>query len=866
MCSSPPKNVELSQYSYVDEKMARIMFLMKLLFLIFEFTFCYEYLTSPLRNFVCPNLNSTCPGVTAISKLLYPQDLGKWNIPTFPHLDRILSTFQNQHCFTMITLFQNVDIQSSFQPILVRHPEAAVNWMYYKEPYNQWFVNSLFWAFPDVFACTNTPGKCNQSKFWNQYDTLKYTFSQNFQDSNILLSFHNFSLQTKPWNCQLSMGLYVPTFEYDGHEHSLNFPKIFAYPLQRLEQYHNIVPSAIPKVHINVFQKPVSEVGRYVLRGWMETTSRDKWNKLLINDVFIVINGHEVGFAEFKMFAIQSCTECEDVSQIEFTELDNSLSILPQGKAETGRSWDIRVDGRNKFLESIGNNLLECEGLKPTSHKLIFSYDIRLLQVAYAYATVWTSIMGNYTYDIYQDFEYSHSRCVNGRMENRIPSWQFGPRKDIFIITLEGMRHFQYNTGGYLYPVDLPNLVDRLKFVSCGERGFTDLAYGELLRVFDYNVWIFLIISVIGVASSLSGLISGTLEDFAISLLMGSKALIEQGNPFSRRFLQIKKLRIILGFYFIVSVVISSAYKNRNIYRMIRARETLKYDKFSELVNANFSIYARTSVIRPGFFHQEYYRSVVPKYDFIESHRISMKPSGVFMYVRIYSEIFNLGSLIANQHSDNINTSPGSEDGNVDLSELQRGTQLHPMLPFSVISNAVSNISDRFRRNHSYAHHHEMELKMRQILREGEMRLLNDSLRMCNRTAVILPESSCLEFASELRAEGYQHVFVGKEVYASGIAIAFSLTGLVPRYIIKKIQSIQHAGIWERWATYAKANDMPDSTGNAPQGASLHGNIFIVFFLFLCGGILSVVVFVTEVSYIKLIAVESRTLILSLLL
>lgn len=194
--------------------------------------------------------------------------------------------------------------------------------------------------------------------------------------------------------------------------------------------------------------------------------------------------------------------------------------------------------------------------------------------------------MGNYMYSGVRNIQ-----CFNGKFVNHA----FGMNSNLFTIVFQGVRHLQYNTGGYLYPVDLPNLVDRLKFVSCGERGFTSLAFSELLRVFDHNVWIMLVVSVTTIACSLCGLLSENLHFFTAALFTLTKALVEQSNPFSKRVMNNKKLRIILAVFLLACMVISNVYKNRNIYK-IKSREILVYKRFAELVNANFSIYVRATL------------------------------------------------------------------------------------------------------------------------------------------------------------------------------------------------------------------------------------------------------------------------------
>lgn len=831
------------------------------LFLTFELTFstCSQFFMTPLRNFTCPGVTFNCyPWLFDVSESLYPKRFTNRNLPPFPHLDKIFSHFQSHHCFTMITLFQNADFVINVQPIILRRPEAVVLWWYH-ENMNSW--NSYFmlkWELREKARTTNITGKCDKSKFWSGYQDATSFYYHNNHEVCILLNFHNFTINTKPWNCQLDLGLHPPSFQYSYD--TINYPKVFMHSPDRYILPHNINPSPIPKIHI---YHELNKTSHNALSGWIETLSRNReYQKVYENDVFILIrDDYATNSSQLNnIVSFQVCSICPPYIPFEFTELNMttfSTSVLT-GKGERQeklRYWSIFKDGRSEFYDNVAKEISKCENLKTTSHNLIFSQETRIQQVEYAYATVWTSLMGNYTYisDVH------NKQCTNGKLVDKIISI----RTDIATITFRGTRHLQYNTGRYLYPVDLPNLVDRLKFVSCGERGFTSLAFGELLGVFDHNVWIMLVISVFAVACSLFGLISGSTEFLTSILLTLSKILVEQGNPFSGRFVNNKKLRIILAIYLLVCVVISNAYKNRNIYKMIKSREILQFERFSELMDANFSIYVRATLIDFSVTWQEY---IIPgnfQFDVAE-HSIYMYAIGIFSYGHIFSEISSLTyvvrTLVGIQNYLNI-SSQNSKDGNVTLGELHHGTRLHPQLHSLVVTDAVRNISSKYADNYSYVRHNEIRSNMRLLLKEGELRLFDDSLRMCNRTAVILPENVCRKFANDLRADGYQYVFVGKELYSSSVAIAFSLKGFVPRYILRRIQGIQSSGIWERWSTFAKGNDVLGSMENVPQGASMQGNIFIVFLLYLVGNALSVTLFSSEILYIKLVKLENHSMI-----
>lgn len=123
-----------------------------------------------------------------------------------------------------------------------------------------------------------------------------------------------------------------------------------------------------------------------------------------------------------------------------------------------------------------------------------------------------------------------------------------------------------------------------------------------------------------------------------------------------------------------------------------------------------------------------------------------------------------------------------------------------------------------------------------------------NELQSCNKTAIILPEQICDAYIRQLRSSGHlhPHIFVGTETYSSSMSLAFSLRGLVPRYVIRSLKGIQSSGVWESWwEAFAKKEIEKDLT--FPTTATMQGNILIIFHLLIGGLIVSVAFFATEI-------------------
>lgn len=178
----------------------------------------------------------------------------------------------------------------------------------------------------------------------------------------------------------------------------------------------------------------------------------------------------------------------------------------------------------------------------------------------------------------------------------------------------------------------------------------------------------------IALTASFSRLVSGTLQTFLILILFTIK-----GNPFSPHFANNKTLRIIIVFYLPACAVISNGYKNTNVYKMIKSREVLAYEKLSELVKANFSIYLRASLIQFGFLANKF-AAVDPNFILTLITFTCL----LVDYLHMLKSFQKFSYFIASWHKNDVNTSVDSQ-GKC-LTSVHHTKQLHPMLPFSVLS------------------------------------------------------------------------------------------------------------------------------------------------------------------------------------
>jgi len=76
-----------------------------------------------------------------------------------------------------------------------------------------------------------------------------------------------------------------------------------------------------------------------------------------------------------------------------------------------------------------------------------------------------------------------------------------------------------------------------------------------------------------------------------------SKALLEQGDPFSSSVSSTKRLRFSIGTFLLVAIVISNAYKSSNVYNLVLPRKPVPYENLSQLLNDSFKIYSKAMLL-----------------------------------------------------------------------------------------------------------------------------------------------------------------------------------------------------------------------------------------------------------------------------
>ncbi|CAL8121392.1 unnamed protein product [Orchesella dallaii] len=273
------------------------------------------------------------------------------------------------------------------------------------------------------------------------------------------------------------------------------------------------------------------------------------------------------------------------------------------------------------------------------------------------------------------------------------------------------------------------------------------------------------------------------IKQYSLALL---KVILEQGDPFPSEPLAATPIRLMVAAFMLVGIVLSNAYKNSNVYNMIAPRNPVPYTHLKGLVENNFTIYVRSSSVNFfWWFHK------VPKWEGVEitRHYITADDTGV----QLLSEIKILLKLM----QKNSNRKQYSNKSILQMKQIESATGMHPKLHF-ILKKRVEEIQAI--RPVPYKLTPELRLQISGKFWNEEDKLLGEFIDNCDRAALVLPQSLCVNHAKRLRRLKLENVYVGKERLVQPMYV-FSLKSQIPPFIIQRLRGTTEAGIWGRWQT-----------------------------------------------------------------
>lgn len=824
--------------------------------------------------------------------------------PSVPDLTTIIASFGEQNCFILINNFQGINLPGDLNhPILSRQPQPALFWRRQRDlPSPSIFSYDMVWV-PSYFKIgrsSETGMNCSISKFFPEQLRIFKRRPTKFRDLCLRPDLFSLSAHSKPWNCQVQIGLFPsPYIQKDG----IKYPQTFQY----------FVDPAINKFSLLRFTFPslISSVNLFVVNDtYLESI---KFNDLLWGSIFAnliqsdprgQINGPLAAHAIFLIAKVSLLTPIMiSNSTLEHHSKIDSISLVKLGThfetsfdSEFIQRITLKADSDLKSISRLNNLLYPNFGKELTAFNFVeeerntnllryvfihlkhcknyisngnflseggLPFEASTEKLAHAYAHLWIEIMQNYTLQL----DKIGTDCENGELKHYSNIfWRSMYSKDL-IVNVKTNLFISENPQ--LNPLNFKDQLNSLRFITCGLKGYKGFVSARVARVFDTTVRLGIFVSPLILIVALkylheaSAWVDPNNEDglhypywlhsslFSYFLTIYA-SVFEQSSPFLRSLSKVQRLRWIIGAVLLVLLVISNTYKNTHIFNMISPSKPVPYETIRELISAGFTIYSRTNYIN---FKMTWFWNGEPQIllnDTNNGHRIvEAKLTRFGLWSEIHSLHLRLRSRVRIEH---LNL---ESDSSKKLSELHQNTRLH---------SETKQILLQFACNTSILNSYKSGERLDIQFWNEEKIILFSELAQCDKTALVLPEYVCNEFASMLQRpkEGgnahlsSQFINIGKENYAD-IYLSFSLSGLVPPIMIERIKGTISGGLWDWWMKFIKTTrsseqqiDIANFMTPFPislkekSGSELYGNITVYFAAWLCGLALASTAFLAE--------------------
>lgn len=368
-------------------------------------------------------------------------------------------------------------------------------------------------------------------------------------------------------------------------------------------------------------------------------------------------------------------------------------------------------------------------------------------------------------------------------------------------------------------------LVD-LQFVTCAHRGYEGLQFIELLNIFDACTW-FLLVTLL---CAITLIFPQFQETSSQAGLVPIKVLLEQGNPCPTSLISNHRCTWISGTVLLMGIILSNSYKNKNVYNMIIPMKIVPYRRLQELVDDNFTIHTRSK-------HVSIYNNMLLAILNNKSDTASLLiAKHVTSHTRVYSiefATYGRGLISHSSETNDLYNRAMLSKMNTNLTELlQNATSLMP-LSDSFVRGFIVRIKAVLRIGATDTTY------LEQFLQE-EMHQLQNALRRCTGSAVVLPTYLALRFIKNMERKGYTSVYRGSETYLD-MSLAFDVHGPMPLYFFQRTKYAQRCGLWMWWENLFKKKFVRKikSKGVKLKSPGMDGNVIIIFLLLASGLIFS---------------------------
>lgn len=747
----------------------------------------------------------------------------RWVYPMIQNLNDYLTQLlpPNKNCFTVIDNFQNANLNSFANPVILRRPEPVVI-TFKSEQYN--FYNVIFGV-----ASTNITGKFSM--------IIQCTLSEYLvglvenSDTCLRINLTKFTLNSKPFNCQVHLGIYPMTITTHQTTARWLYPKIFFVAFKHVRSYI-ATPSIVPSLNIitqlvNSTMSAFNQCARKKWMYWSHTiyTSPSTYH----HNIFILLHVKASSRQETNgnivvIEILKYCPTCSSLNGPEDNKVVGTPLMRANWKTITRLGfvspserliWVIVDPSSNNVLAKMLRHVKTC--LETPCHMSFFnvsSAQSPLDAVGIAHAHVFKSIMNNFTQDA---ANYSHGANANCLIQ----------MCHQYLVMVGEHTYIREFLIFHHYP---RNQLTSLRLVGCGKQGFTGIQFQELANAYDCATWACIGLSTLLLSITIQ--ISAEEESIDKFIIATWKVLLEQGNPFPPCVAKRHRTAGIIGMFLLVGIILSSAYKNRNVYKMLTPRLPIPYKYLSELVRDGFSVYTRGEyiAIRP---------LTVPE---LRYNKLNISIGSTMILLK--SEV---NSILDNYEGDFLTSGSPKVDKALVNSGLTNVAKVHPdaTKAFSrLLQKALENTTEV---DLWWGISNEIIHEWFQQLKKIERFFYMEAFENHEKTAIALPSYVASEFQKTLvENKKILDVFVGVETFTDMDSL-FYLSGPVPPFLVQRIHRIGESGVWEWIVKLLGGKYLQGANDIAVTPASIKGNIVVIFAAFFCGICLACTCFIMEV-------------------
>lgn len=746
-------------------------------------------------------------------------------------LNLLISPLSLQNCLILLDNFENVNVlQTEFRPILLRSPTSkeydVVSNVYYQPSTKKmlvWFMKNSGKISENATSSNN----CTLSKFLVSEPNKDVHSSISYYciDINSTL----FTTKSKPWNCVAHLALYPPLDLKEG----LSFPPILHNnPCPFINKFKSgssisrtleimAVDTGIPATpniwwdrlyHTRAMREAHPLQQFYFIVHIKRTPEHFGVGTLLFQSIQILEISHTFKVTEFP-------TPQVSLKQIQFGDLFSLNKIQSISDEVTAQvvwhipdSTQLGVSARIK----ICGNYLSHYPIKSTN--LVNSLDLMNEKVDHGFAHVWTLIMGNFS------FQLNNDQCTSDGITKNYKIYQDENAMHVYLHE----RVFSNLNNSFANPFIIEKAHNSLKFVACGERDRQTIGIHEFASAYDAIVWLLIFICGLTLAGVMTCLNNFNLFLFSFNVTLSVKVLLEQGSPYPASILKAGRIQIVAGIFLFTGVILSNGYKNTNVYKMTTPRKLVLYQKFVELVQDKFEIFSRSSS-SVGYFHD-----LDRPIDFSDLQMLQQQLNVVNNgNVRVTSEVLQV-SL-----NSRIRSRP--------LDLVLESSRLHPKVKM-IYSEVVQQGKLDIRIRGDYTSTTEDVTNFKSRFYRTETDLLLNLLEKCDKTAIVMPQQKCRELARMTTRKTYKPVSVGVESY-NNVTTMFTLTGIIPSGVIRRMRRIYESGIWTWWSYIYQGHHTSNiaSSQILKKKPGMAGNIRRIFHLLAGGFQAAAVIFILEI-------------------